>query len=63
MPGLIGGKVGRGESWGRGATSLLVRTRTMQGLSIEEEEDEEVWRGLISVCSIKSMCLGAEAPD
>lgn len=38
----------------------------MQGLSIEEEEkeeEEEVWRGLISVCSIKSMCLGAEAPD
>ncbi len=44
----------------------MVRARTMQGLSIEEEEEEEdkeVLRGLISVCSIKSMCLGAEVPD
>lgn len=27
----------------------------------EEEEEEKVWRGLISVCSIKSMC--AEVSD
>lgn len=54
----------RGEGC-EGATSLLARTRTVQGLGIEEEEEEEgqVWRELISICSIKSMCLGAEAPD
>lgn len=52
-----GGTVG----WG---TCLFIVMRTKQGLHIEEEEEEEeVWRGFISVCSIKSMCLGAEAPD